>query len=870
MAGVTSSGGTATQPERGSTSLSFKDLTLDCGPLSKTNLDVWQTHIEAFAKTLGCYDALFDDNASAESKQQARFLLLKNVRDTSDVSIFISDQSAKQIYDKLKSSKAAGTVAQQSMLMMKEAELKPHNGESLSSYIDRAKELYSELERASMLDERRYLLKFLTTFENISQFSAWAQTVNIEQHTFQEVATALLARNLNRADQPLVGSAKAMNESSALNVSGKYCDFCEKAGHSEQECRSRKYAKEQRKQNARGRGRGRGRSSRGAGNGKPAGGHQANSTCFFAVHAVSHKQLDVWIHDSGCTDHMTNNFDALENVTYIEGVCTLANKQKVPVVAKGNVCMRDSAGRMCTLKDVLYVPDLNVNLISLSKAHKAGLDYKRTAEGLQISSSKMTLSSKLQDDLFVVNCSVVNKQHSRAPASAPPQAQSDAQTAPSYDAVVQQNAAQLFHRRLAHKGYSSIAKMSTNGVVTGLPAAQHFTDELKAVSVCAPCAEGKQHRNSFPKAESKATRPLQKLHIDIATGLPPSVSGATNYVVIVDDFTGFIICGIIKAKSDAPEFVMETIRIIQNMYGKKVAQLRSDRDSVFMSKSFKAQLRSNGTRFEPTSGYSPAENGHAERAIRTLGEAYQAMLSDSGLSNNMWAECLRHAVYVTNITSSDGKKTPWELLKNEKPDVSNLHIWGCTAWVNVPKELRLKGMLPPKAKAGKHLGFDQPNMKAYRILMPNGKIVTSRDVLFDESAPPASAVTDETFVDFMLPAPPREHSMPPQQTTTTSPDNAPADADSDDDKSVSNEDTVLQADLQQQSPASACDAAAPPAPPASRIPSPQQQQPRRSTREKKQPNVPYTQWLRHANTATASQSTDVPFTRAGCHLSPHP
>lgn len=846
--------------------VAMRDLTLNCGYLTTDNLDVWQTHLESMATIMGCADALTNNAAGPQQQHQAKMLMMKNVTDVNDVSIFKDSQlTAKGIFDRLKASKAAGSGAHKALLVQKESHLAPQQGESLQSFVDRAKELYNELKRAGLLDEERFLLRFLESMGSIQQYSAWSQTIDTATATFQKVATNLLARNLARANQPLKGSARSMNESSALNVTGSYCDFCERAGHTEAECRNRQRAKQELKQrNAQ-----RKKNNRGKPSGKNA---HANSTCFFAVNAVSKSNQDTWLIDSGCTDHMTNDFDALHNVSYMDGQCTLANKQKVPVCAKGDISLRNDDGTQCTLKDVLYVPDLHVNLISLSKAHKAGIHYSRTQKGMQLKSPKMTLNSTLKDDLFVVNCAIVKKSSKpfkppdpptlsdfiRPPD--PPAINKAASSSPDAAAAVCLNAATLWHRRFGHKGFSTLADMASKNAVTGLPEARFFRQELKSVSVCEPCAEGKMKRNSFPSAPSKASKPLQMLHVDIATGLPPSASGACNYVIIVDDFTGFVVCGIIAAKSDAPDFVFDTIAAMKNKYAVKhnvtVASLRSDRDSVFMSKTSRAWMRANGVEFQPTSGHSPQENGHAERAIRTIGETMQAMLSDSGLPNKLWAECLRHAVYLTNIASTDGATTPWELLKNEKPDVSSLHIWGCTVWVNVPKALRRKGQLPPKARVGKFLGFDQPNLKAYRVLLPNGKVTTSRDVLFDESTPPASAATDDLFDDLMLPNPPAQ--QPPAQQPAAQQPTEPQP-----------EEQQLEEQSQDDAPDSQSDEAAPPN--ATRIPSPVV---RRSSRENlgKPPDIPYNRWLTHpeSNHAASSMMPKEHFTLVGSLLSPHP
>ena len=175
--------------------------------------------------------------------------------------------------------------------------------------------------------------------------------------------------------------------------------------------------------------------------------------------------------------------------------------------------------------------------------------------------------------------------------------------------------------------------------------------------------------------------------------------------------------------------------------------------------------------------------------------------------------------------------------------------------MNVPKEPRKKGLLRADAKAGKFVGFDQPNLKAFRNLMPNGKVVTSRDVLFDESAAPASAVSDDTSEAIMLLAPPR--ALQPPAPSADRPD--------------SDADTEVQAEVQTEEQPTASTSRIPSPPPASSAPA--QDAVRRSSRPRNAPIDPYQKWTRwpdsQANAAKAA-SSDEHFTLVGSLLSPHP
>ncbi|KAJ3750679.1 hypothetical protein DFH05DRAFT_1388238 [Lentinula detonsa] len=55
------------------------------------------------------------------------------------------------------------------------------------------------------------------------------------------------------------------------------------------------------------------------------------------------------------------------------------------------------------------------------------------------------------------------------------------------------------------------------------------------------------------------------------------------------------------------------------------------------------------------------------------------MLHDSDLPKFLWGEAAKHAVYVKNRVMMHvlGNITPHEVLLGVKPNLSNLHPWGC-------------------------------------------------------------------------------------------------------------------------------------------------------------------------------------------------
>ncbi len=107
------------------------------------------------------------------------------------------------------------------------------------------------------------------------------------------------------------------------------------------------------------------------------------------------------------------------------------------------------------------------------------------------------------------------------------------------------------------------------------------------------------------------------------------------------------------------------------------------------------------------------------------------MLHAAELPKNLWGEALKHAVWLKNRTltrSLDGK-TPYKMLHGEKPNLRDLHKFGCKVWVHDADGSKLDG----RARVGHWLGFDGDS-SGHRIYWPdNRSIAVERSVKFDNS-----------------------------------------------------------------------------------------------------------------------------------------
>ena len=212
-----------------------------------------------------------------------------------------------------------------------------------------------------------------------------------------------------------------------------------------------------------------------------------------------------------------------------------------------------------------------------------------------------------------------------------------------------------------------------------------------------------------------------------------SIGGAEYFLTFIDNRTRYVWVYPMKHKSEVFDRFLEWKVMVENASGHKLKVLRTDNGGEFTSTKFEEFLKSKGIRHERTIPKTPEQNGVAERLNRTLVETVRSMLLDSKLPQKFWAEALSTATYLWNRSPTKAIEgmTPHEAWTKEKSQVKHLRVFGCDAYVHIPKDERQK--LDSKIRKCIFLGYGKET-KGYRLYDPNqGRVIFSRDVKFNES-----------------------------------------------------------------------------------------------------------------------------------------
>lgn len=594
-----------------------------------------------------------------------------------------------------------------------------NEGESVQEHIKCMTELCDELSAiGEPVNEEDRVVYLLASLPETYSVLVTALEASTDVPTLAVVTERLLHEETKRKGRNPIGQEEAL----AANIRKRpICYFCRKPGHIKRECEE--YAKHRDQARPV-----RGKKSTRMGAFKvtitPADDQndpEDESTGLVVQHALvgGSDTRDQWILDSGATCHMCNDKSMFYTLQALPGSVkvTLGDGRSLQAVGRGSVTLNmklsHNKAETCTLHDVLLVPDLAFNLLSITSASKRGkvTVFTNTKCEIRNSRSKLVATGRREGSLYFLNQGGVA--HLACPSSD------------------QNNSREMiWHRRYGHLGSGGLQTLVKKGMVNGMD----FNCE-RGCGFCECCVEGKGHRLPFQQSTRERTEhPLELVHSDVCGKVgTKSLGGSEYFVTFIDDHTRHVWVYILKRKDEVFQRFKEWRALVEKSSGKQIKTLRTDNGGEYTSTEFTSYLLKEGIKHELTAPHTPQQNGVAERLNRTLVEGVRTMLADSKLPKKFWAEALSTKVYLWNRSPTKALEeiTPHEAWSGNKPDVSFLRVFGCRAYAHKPRVERSK--LDSKTRRCVLLGYGT-DRKCYRLYdLERMKVIHSRDVILDEN-----------------------------------------------------------------------------------------------------------------------------------------
>lgn len=234
--------------------------------------------------------------------------------------------------------------------------------------------------------------------------------------------------------------------------------------------------------------------------------------------------------------------------------------------------MASKSGNQKYINDVLYVPRLAHNLLSVGQLVQKG--YKVVFDGgaceiidkrTKAAIAKVGMTRNKVFPLVMPSCNKV---------------------ALSSEVVDESH---LWHLRYGHLHQKGLQLLKQKEMVTELP-------EIKGQKgVCEGCIYGKMHRLPFPKTSWRAKAPLELEHADIFGPTRTLSLGNKRYFLLFgDDYTHMMWIYFLDKKSDALSVFLQFKSIVERQSGFLMKTLRTDRGGEFIYKPFMEYCRKEG------------------------------------------------------------------------------------------------------------------------------------------------------------------------------------------------------------------------------------------------------------------------------------
>ncbi|CAI7926652.1 unnamed protein product [Closterium sp. NIES-53] len=456
-----------------------------------------------------------------------------------------------------------------------------------------------------------------------------------------------------------------------------------------------------------------------------------------AVGKVTLHSLDYWVIDSGATYSMTPRADLLTELepSPVKHV-TSALGQRAEVKGMGKTMFKGADGKMVGLKN-----ERQVAASISTKGEAVGSGDGANSRAKEMKSKKCNLGGTSKLSEHEESGAAAQKQHKgeENPKVATEEEYGENMWGTIASAAFSNPTSATgecdwltLHRQMGHVALPILQQLVKNEMVAGI----RVKGEPDEVLGCPTCMQAKFTRYPFSSSEATAKAPLDEVVMDVVGPLKLGAAGEEYFLIIVDVYTRMTWVHVLSKKSDVAETVKtDWLPMVERQQDRLVKAIRTDRGGEFLSKEFSLWLKKNGIRHSLTMPYSPAMNGIAERANRTITETARGLLIEAGLPDYFWPDAMRSACVAKNraLTHVGADKwVPYVEWIGRKPKVDMLRVFGCMCMALVHKHLR-HNKLGAKAIWAVHLGMAQ-NSKGWLLWDPfTKKFLVSKDCKFMEN-----------------------------------------------------------------------------------------------------------------------------------------
>jgi hypothetical protein len=387
----------------------------------------------------------------------------------------------------------------------------------------------------------------------------------------------------------------------------------------------------------------------------------------------------------------------------------LGDGKRIEVKGIGNVVFKfivNNEFKQRLIKEVLYIPALSRNLLSVSKLvedHEKVIQFD--SSGGKIINRRLGLIAEIENiegGLFRV----------RGNARAVVQG------------TLNKESLNYWHCRLGHLNEKDLKVLVPNA--TG------------KLDFCNECLQGRMKHLPFGKyKKERSGRVLDVITIDKIGPMEEETYNGDMYAyVIVDEASGYSVA--LTCESGTSGELLGAIKIYNdwavNQTGLNIRNIKMDNGPENIGQELHLWCQENGINLEFGNPYTPENQGIAERKIQTLVNTARSLLAKANMKKSYWGDALLTANYIRNRCPRhyNNGMCPYERFHGKKPQYNYMKIFGCRGWV-LQRRKHIKHLQRWERNAKEYVFIGYTNNGYKMMSIDESEVIYSRNIIFNEA-----------------------------------------------------------------------------------------------------------------------------------------
>lgn len=666
--------------------------------LDRTNYKNWVEDIEIELKLRRVHKAVVEDNVDEMIDLQARRIILETM-DKDHRAQVRGYRTAKEIMDRLRVSYAEATESRKYRTLVKFFRYTKLQSDDISTHVGKLEGLRADLLDLDIeFDEDIFLATVIGSlppeYGNIME--TW-ELAAPQLRTKQNLIAKLLNKEADMATGGLpaghvLAAAKGKSrltreEILELKKTSK-CGYCKEIGHWHKECPR-----------------------------KPADSSTSEvpkqpKKVSLNVGVISTELKAKWVCDSGATSNMCNQRSWFTKLFMFTEPSTISigDGSTIEVLGIGTIRFTSMPGTETvdgTLTDVLYIPALATNLVSVPAVSRKGVTVMFDELSCKFVQNEEVIltGTKGMCDLYILDMQTVEPATGQALIT-------------NLDRTKQE-----WHEAFGHQSSQRVDQLLKDLKIGVKP---RVSQDGKP---CPTCPQGKMRHATHPSStEPRARNVGDKVHIDLVHS-DNKDQPQCYFMLSKDEASEYCLVHFLSSKTDVCDAVTQLIIDFEVGSGNPIRVIQSDNGTEFINQKMRRLLQYEHIGQHTSTAYTPQQNGIIERAVQTVCNSARAMLLASKLPRTLLNEAIRTACYLINrLPTKRSKITPFERFTGRPPFIGHLVRFG------EPAHMLLTHMYLRKFDARTvtcfAVGYTE-RRNTYRVYVPKlEKVIESCDLVF--------------------------------------------------------------------------------------------------------------------------------------------